>query len=149
MNYNQPGYPAAALVGWSASGGQLTFAFPEPTDVRPFAAVSLRVALDPLAATNLAAMAQVLGLELVDAAGRGALVTLGPETPALRYPSGVIGEDAFFEVPTFSGHVIMTTVRVPLTAFAGVNLASVTQLRVRFDQAGGGVVFLADVELVR
>jgi dienelactone hydrolase len=149
VNFNQPGYPAAALVSWTASGGQLTFVLPEPTDVRPFAAVSLRVAVDPLAAPNIATMAQTFGLELADAAGGRALVTLEPETPALRYPPGVIGEDVFFEVPTFSGHVIMTTVRVPLTVFAGVDLARVAQLSLLFDRTDGGAIFLADVEFVR
>jgi TPR repeat protein len=40
-------------------------------------------------------------------------------------------------------------VRVPISAFTGVNLASVAEVALIFDQTASGSLFLADVELVR
>jgi TPR repeat protein len=40
-------------------------------------------------------------------------------------------------------------VRVPISAFTGVNLASVAEVALIFDQTESGSLFLADVELVR
>jgi tetratricopeptide (TPR) repeat protein len=40
-------------------------------------------------------------------------------------------------------------VRVPISAFSGVNLASIAEVALVFDQTASGTLFVADVELVR
>jgi hypothetical protein len=49
----------------------------------------------------------------------------------------------------FTGRVPLMPVRVPISAFTGVNLASVAEVALIFDQTASGSLFLADVELVR
>ena len=43
----------------------------------------------------------------------------------------------------------MTTIRVSLADFAGVNLADVTEIALLFDRTASGNLFLGDLELVR
>ena len=43
----------------------------------------------------------------------------------------------------------MTTVRVPLVSFAGVDLSDVDEVALVFDQTASGTLFVADVEVAR
>jgi hypothetical protein len=45
--------------------------------------------------------------------------------------------------------VPLTTVRVPLSGFVGVDLSDVREVALLFDDSPSGAIFLADVEVVR
>ena len=57
--------------------------------------------------------------------------------------------DPFFKGGLFSGRVPMTTVRLPLKDFGGVNLGDIRELALVFDRTPSGSLFIGDVELVR
>jgi hypothetical protein len=44
---------------------------------------------------------------------------------------------------------VLGTVRIPLTAFRGVDRSRVTAIEIRFDRTARGRVFLTDVSFVR
>jgi len=43
----------------------------------------------------------------------------------------------------------LTTIRLPLDGFAGVDLSDVTEIAILFDQTTSGYLFLGDLELIR
>ena len=66
----------------------------------------------------------------------------------LAFPQGEIQEDAFFAPGIFTGVVPLTTLRLPLRDFAGVELTDVRELALLPDATPSGTLFVADVELV-
>ena len=113
-----------------------------------FDAVSVRAAVDPLAPLNAAAAPQAFAIRLTDRAGNVSLVPVRADEPALRYPAGATEPDEIFG-ELFTGRVPLLPVRVPISAFTGVNLARIAEVALVFDQTANGALFLADVELVR
>lgn len=144
-----PGQPAHALIRWETPGGVLRFELPVGVDnLLIFDALSVRAAIDPLAPLNPAATPQAFAIRLTDRAGNVSTVPVRADEPALRYPAGETQPDQLFG-ELFTGRVPLLPVRVPINAFTGVNLASIAEVALIFDQTESGVLFLADVELVR
>ncbi len=145
-NFTIPGNPAMAVLSWEQPGALLRFALPAGADFSAYGALSLRVAVDPLAANNAPGASQALSLRLTDAAGATATVP-APAAAELAFPQGEVRADDFFG-SLFTSVVPLTTLRVPLAAFAGVDLATVTEVALVLDATPSGTLFLADVELV-
>ena len=144
-----PGQPAHAVVNWEAPGGALRFELPMGVDnLLLFDTFSVRTAVDPLSPLNRAGAPQAFSVQVTDRSGATATVPVRPDEPALRYPAGVIEPDDLFGA-LFTGRVPLMPVRVPISAFTGVNLARVAEVALIFDQTARGSLFLADVELVR
>ena len=144
-----PGQPAHAVVSWEAPGGSLRFELPPGVDnLLLFDAVSVRTAVDPLSPLNAPGASQAFSVRLTDRQGNSAVVPVRADEPALRFPQGELGE-LFFDIPLFTGRAPLLPVRFPLAAFEGVNLASIAEVALLFDQTNSGTLFLADVELVR
>jgi dienelactone hydrolase len=144
-----PGQPAHAVVSWEAPGGSLRFELPLGVDnLLIFDAVSVRTAVDPLSPLNAGGASQSFSVRLTDRQGNSAVVPVRADEPALRFPQGELGEP-FFDIPLFTGRAPLLPVRIPLAAFEGVNLASIAEVALVFDQTDSGALFLADVELVR
>ena len=53
------------------------------------------------------------------------------------------------ETGFFTGRVPLTTIRLPLAGFAGVDLSDIAEIALIFDQTPSGTIFLADLEWVR
>ncbi len=139
-----PGQPALALVSWEQPGGALRFALPPGVGMLNFFdAISLRVGIDPLSPLNAAGEAQAFAVQLSDGAGNTAA-----DEPALQYPPGLVQEDSFFG-ELFTGRVPLTTLRLPVRAFAGVNLTDIREVALLFNAWPSGALFVADVKLVR
>ena len=144
-----PGQPAHAVVSWEAPGGSLRFELPPGVDnLLLFDAVSVRTAVDPLSPLNPDGASQAFSVQLTDRQGNSAVVPVRADEPALRFPQGELGE-LFFDIPLFTGRAPLLPVRFPLAAFEGVNLASIAEVALLFDQTDSGTLFLADVELAR
>jgi pimeloyl-ACP methyl ester carboxylesterase len=146
-----PGQPDHAVLTWDSPDAALRFTLPaESGDVRDYAALSLRAAVDPMSPLNAADAAQAFSVQLTDSAGNSSIVTTQPDEPALRFPPGlmldiaVIGTDQ-----VFSGRVPLTTIRLPLSAFTGVDLSQISEVALLFDQTPSGALFVSDVEWVR
>lgn len=144
-----PGQPAHAVVSWEAPGGALRFELPIGLDnLLIFDAISVRTGVDPLSPLNPAGAPQAFSIQVTDRSGASASVAVSPDEPALRYPAGDVQSDDNFGA-LFTGRLPLMPVRVPISAFEGVNLASIAEVALIFDQTDSGALFIADVELVR
>ncbi|MFN3330996.1 MAG: hypothetical protein ACK47M_00605 [Caldilinea sp.] len=144
-----PGQPAHAVVNWAAPGGALRFELPVGVDnLLLFDAISVRTAVDPLSPLNAVGAPQAFSVQVTDRSGVTASVAVRPDEPALRYPVGEVQSDDLFG-ELFTGRLPLMPVRVPISAFEGVNLASIAEVALVFNQTESGSLFIADVEMVR
>jgi dienelactone hydrolase len=145
-----PGQPAHAILSWEQPGAALRFALPEDAgDLSGYTSLSLRAAVDPVSPLNPAGRPQAFTVRLTDAAGRSAAGATRAGEPALQFPPGNLQEDEALATGFFTGPVPLTTIRLPLSAFAGVDLTEIRELALVFDRTPTGTLFLSDVEWVR
>ncbi|MEZ4770066.1 MAG: hypothetical protein R2844_16750 [Caldilineales bacterium] len=145
-----PGQPTLAVLSWETPDAALRFELPEGAgDLGGYTALSLRAAVDPASALNKAASPQVFSVQLTDRAGKQAVVQTRPDEPALAFPSGIMQDSDAENTGFFTGIVPLTTVRLALSDFSGVDLNDIAEIALLFDQTPGGALFLADLELVR
>jgi hypothetical protein len=149
VNLIIPGNPAMIVVSWSQRGSALRFSLLEKTGLSQFSAISLRAAVDPLSTLNKAEIYQAFTIQLVDKQGNIVSVHTRADEPALRFPDGYEKEDDTFDGGWFTGRVPLTSIRIPLSNFSGVNLAELSEIILLFDQTPSGSLFISDLELVR
>ena len=149
VNLVIPGNPAMIVTSWSQSGGALHFSLPEGMDLSQFSAISLRAAVDPLSSLNKADTYQAFTIQLVDKEGNTASVHTRVDEPALRFPDGYKEKNDSFDGGWFTGRVPLTTIRLPLSDFAGVDLTAIREINILFDQTPSGSLFISDLELLR
>jgi hypothetical protein len=136
----EPAMQAHALgelrVAWNRRGGRVVTRIPPSFgDVRSFEALSIRAVIDPSdARRNPPGAARPFTLALRDTSGRVAAVAVPRTHPAVQYPVRI---------------AVLGTVRIPLSSFAGVDLARIAEVEIRFDQAPRGRLLLTDLSFVR
>jgi hypothetical protein len=124
-------------TGWGAFGTSYTNDLPLGSrDVSAFAALQFRVSVNFADARNAAGATQNFTVVLTDGTGAQASVRVGDHSTALFYPPGTVGP-----VPK----VVLNTVRLPLSSFAGVNLSDIRSVRFNFDQTGQGALLISDL----
>lgn len=149
VNLSIPGNPAMAVVSWEKPGAALRLALPsESGDLSEYTAISLRAAVDPTSSLNPAGSYQSFSVQLTDSSGATAVIQTRPEEPALAFPVGEVQEDQTFTGGLFSGRVPMTTIRLLLSDFSGVDLSQISEIALLFDQTESGALFMGDLELV-
>lgn len=149
VNLSNPGQPALAVASWWRAGAAWRFTIPAGAgDLSQAAAISLRAAIDPLSPLNPQGQPQSFSVQLTDGAGRQAMVATARSEPALQYPPGLVTESEFFTGGLFSGPVPLTTIRLPIDRFSGVNLGDIREVAIVFDRAPSGALFMADLEWV-
>jgi hypothetical protein len=142
-----PGNPALAVVSWDKPAA-LKFAIPEgKRDLWQAAAISLRVSVDPLSPLNPKDKYQAFSVRLTDGKGVSATIATQRDEPALRFPSGEAEPDEMFG-ELFNGLAPLTTLRVLLPQFEGVDVSDIREIALVFDRAQTGSLFLADLEWV-
>ena len=73
-----------------------------------------------------------------------------PGEPALGFPPGTMQVESLHGEPAiFTGIVPLTTIRLALSDFAGVDLADIREIALLFDQRPSGTLFVGDLEWVR
>lgn len=145
-----PGNPSLMVVSWENEGSELRLALPDSTgDLSRYKAITLRAAVDPLSPLNEADTPQSFSIRLTDTAGNSATTTVQPSEPALQFPVGGIDEDGVRGEPLFTGRVPLTTVRLPLTDFEGVDLGNISEVTLVFDQTASGTLFMSDIDLAQ
>jgi dienelactone hydrolase len=149
VNLVIPGNPAMVVTSWHQSGAALRFSLPDGMDLSKFSSISLRAAVDPLSPLNNADMVQAFTIQLVDEQGNIAGVRTRMDEPALRFPPGNEEENDSFDGGWFTGRVPLTSLRVPLREFNGLNLAEIREISLLFDQTTSGALFISDVEFLR
>jgi dienelactone hydrolase len=144
-------FPATLRLAWDGAGGLYQLDLPEEfADLSSYAALSLRATVDPADSRNAPAAAaggSVVSFSMVlrDAAGGAAVVRLPEGIPALAFPPGELRTG---ETPLWSGLTPLSSIRIPLGAFQGVDLSQVAGLAFSFDGPEKGAIRIADLEFV-
>lgn len=124
-------------TGWNNFTGNYRNNLPAGLgNVSGFQAVQFRVSVNFTDLRNLEDLAQDFRVRLTDASGASASVRVSDVSRALFFPPGKV-----FPVPK----VVLNTVRVPLSAFGGVNLNNVRSVQFTFDERLQGAVLISDV----
>ena len=145
-----PGQPSHAVVSWEGPGAALRFVLPEGAgDLSGYTALSLRAAIDPASPRNAVDSPQAFSVQLTDRAGNRATAQTRPGEPALGFPPGTMQVDSVMPTGFFTGLVPLTTIRLALRDFAGIDLANIGEIALLFDQRPSGSLFVGDLEWVR
>jgi len=125
------------ITGWNNFTGNYTNNIPAALgNVSNFQAIQFRVSVNFADVRNLEGLAQDFRVVLTDAAGNWTSVRVSDVSSALYFPPGEVGP-----VPK----VVLNTVRVPLSAFTGVNLNNVRSVQFTFNERLQGGVLITDV----
>ena len=145
-----PGQPAHAVISWDKPGAALRFAVPKGAgDLSGYAALSLRAAVDPASPLNATGQPQAFSVQLTDRAGNSAVLQTRPDEPALGFPPGEMQGVSATETGFFTGIVPLTTIRLALSDFVGVDLTDIREIALLFDRTPSGSLFVGDLEWVR
>jgi hypothetical protein len=132
-------------VQWDAADAQLSLEIPAAqADLSGYATLHMRVLVDMFDPRNAEVESQSLRVALVDAGGNEASVTLPPSEPALIRDQGE--RDSLWNWGLYP--LRARSVRIPLSAFEGVDLARIRSVDLIFDQTPQGSLLLSDVEFV-
>ena len=124
-------------TGWNNFTGNYRNDIPAALgNVSGFQAIQFRVSVNFADVRNLADLAQDFRVLLTDASGSSASVRVSDVSSALYFPPGEVGP-----VPK----VVLNTVRVPLSAFGGINLNAVRSVQLTFNERLQGGVLITDV----
>ena len=124
-------------TGWNDITGNYRNNIPAALgNVSGFQAVQFRVSVNFADVRNFAGLAQDFRVVLTDASGSSASVRVSDVSGALFFPPGEV-----LAVPK----VVLNTVRIPLSAFSGVNLNAVRSVQFTFNERLQGGVLITDV----
>ena len=124
-------------TGWNNFTGNYRNDIPAALgNVSGFQAIQFRVSVNFADTRNLEDLAQDFRVVLTDASGSSSSVRVSDVSGALFFPPGNVGP-----VPK----VVLNTVRVPLSAFGGVNLNNVRTMQLTFNERLAGGVLITDV----
>ncbi len=124
-------------TGWINFNGSYTNLVPGSAgNVSGFQAVQFRISVNFADPRNVALLAQDFRVILKDASGSESSVRVSDFSSALYFPPGEVGP-----VPK----IVLNTVRLPLSAFGGVNLNNIRSVQFKFDERLEGAVLITDV----
>jgi hypothetical protein len=146
MPHTTPSAFASSLRGlsqldsrWSATTAKITNDLPSgQRDVSGYTAVVFRVGVNFGFAP--AGLSSDFSVSLVDGASVTRSTPVSSYSGALFFPPGTVSP-----VPK----LLLNTVRIPLSAFAGANLTDIRQVAFQFDQRTGGAVLISDIAFVK
>lgn len=123
--------------GWTSASGSLQDDLPPSLrNVSGFQAIQFRVVVDFSDPRNVTGVPQDFHVALTDTSGFTATVAVSTVSSALYFPPGET-----IVVPK----IVLSTVRIPLSAFRRVNLNAVKSVVFQFDQKPQGNVLVDDV----
>jgi hypothetical protein len=124
-------------TGWNNLAGNYKNELPSSLgNVSGFQAVQFRVGVNFTDPRNVAGLAQNFRVKLTDSAGSSASVRVSDVSGALYFPPGSVAP-----VPK----LVLNTVRIPLSAFGGVNLNNIRSVEFTFNEQAQGAVLVTDV----
>lgn len=124
-------------TGWNNLTGNYRNELPiAVSNVSGFQAIQFRIGVNFADARNLEGLAQNFRVVLTDAGGSTASVRVSDVSSALYFPPGSVGP-----VPK----LVLNTIRIPLSAFGGVNLHNIRAVEFAFNEQAQGAVLVTDV----
>jgi dienelactone hydrolase len=147
---SQPGNPEQWVISWEGTDGSYKVTVPEASrDLSGYESLQLRAVVDPLSELNPEGQPQAFSVRLTDSTGAAAVVPL-TNKPALAYPYGAtITFEERPDVPLWDNNLLLSSIRVPLAQFAGIDLRDVQSVALVFDTTGSGTIFVSDLELLQ
>jgi hypothetical protein len=125
------------MTGWSAATATLVHDIPAgQRNVSGFEALRFRAGVNFDDARNAAGMAQDFTVTLTDGAAATGSVRVSNSSRSLFFPPGTINA-----VPK----IFLNMVRIPLSAFVGINLTDVRSITFKFDQNPQGALMVTDL----
>jgi hypothetical protein len=126
--------------GWTAASAFWRNDLPSGSrNVSGFRALQFRASVNFDDARNPIGSPQDFTVRLTDGTGATASAAVSSHSPALFYPPGSVSR-----VPK----VLLNAVRIPLTAFGGINLSDVRSVEFRFNQTSSGALLITDLAFV-
>jgi dienelactone hydrolase len=151
--FHPPGgapFPDTLRLAWDGAHGLYQLALPAAAaDLTRYAALSLRVAVDPADSRNWSRPGSPVphfSVVLRDTAGGVAIVPVPAGIPALAFPAGELRTQG--DASLWTGFTPLSSVRIPLSAFEGIDLSRIAGLAFSFDGPESGAVRIADLEFV-
>jgi len=132
---------------WSGPDGKARWPV---SDLSGYAALTLYVAVDSSDPANPPGTSQSFTVSLTDNQSRVNSVLIPHGTSALAWHDGKVLTVDNFDLPdllVWDGFMPLGALRIPLTLFDAVDLASVSELAITFDQTQSGAVMLSGVYL--
>lgn len=149
-NARQPHTTPSARASEKRGLSQLKFGWDSPTafwqndlpagsrDVSGYAVLQFRATVNFEDARNLPGQAQDFSVRLTDGAGTSATTKVSNWSQALFFPPG---GPRVTPLPK----IVLNTIRIPLSAFAGITLTDVQAIRFMFDQRPSGALLVSDL----
>lgn len=133
---------AQLRLAWTGQSGVLTHELPGPErDVSGFRVLQFRAFVDYSDPLNPPGAPQDFTVEFEDVQGTVVGVSVSANSGALFYPPSASYPEESTGVP----RAVFNTARIPLQAFAGVDLEHVRWVRLVFNRTRAGAVNLADL----
>jgi hypothetical protein len=141
----QPGQSDQLRLSWT--GPRATFSTPlssEAQDLSKFDMLHLRALVDPTAFLNAPKLPQSFSVILQDTTGLSSTVKVPSKTPALGYQPGAPSTTFY----GWNGLAPMSSIRIPLSDFKGVDLSRVNSVGLALDGQPTGSILIADLEFL-
>jgi len=136
-------------TGWNDVTGNYKNELPPALgDVSGFQAVQFRVSVNYDDVRNPAGVPQNFRVVLTDASGSSASVRVSDVSSALFYPPGSVRSIRDLSSGAALGPVprlVLNTVRIPLSAFGGVDLKTIRSVQFTFNEQAQGGIVITDV----
>ena len=124
-------------LGWDDPTASLTNAIPGGRDVSSYAVIQFRAVVNFDDARNTGP--QDLSVVLTDGNGNSSSQVVSTSSRALFFPPGSV--ESTRAVPK----IVQNTVRIPLSAFRGVDLTNIVSVTLNYDQTPAGALMLSDL----
>jgi uncharacterized lipoprotein YbaY len=141
----QPGQPDQLRLSWTGPNAVFSTTLPyEAQDLSQFEMLHLRALVDPTAFLNAPQLLQSFSVIVQDLEGDTSTVKVSAKTPALAYQPGA-PDTKFYG---WSGLAPLSSIRIPLSAFTGVDLSRVHTIALALDGQPTGSILIADLEFL-
>ncbi len=141
----QPGQPDQLRLSWTGPQAVFSTTLPyEAQNLSQFEMLHLRALVDPTAFLNAPQLPQSFSVIVHDTAGDSATVKVLAKTPALTYQLGA-PDTKFYG---WNGLAPMSSIRIPLSDFDGVDLSRVASIALALDGQPTGSILIADLEFL-
>ncbi len=141
----QPGQSDQLRLSWTGPRAVFATQLPyEAQDLSGFDMLHLRALVDPTAFLNAPKLPQSFSVRLQDTTGLSATVKVSDKTPALTYQPGAPKATTY----AWDGLAPMSSIRIPLSVFQGIDLSSISSIALLLDGQPTGSILIADLEFL-
>lgn len=143
-----PKYIGMLNLSWEKKGASFITTLPDSVkDISGYSALSLYIAVDPANDLNPKDTNQSLTIRIKDNNGNYSKVLVDPSAPAMTHAKGELIENEYADF--WSTYSPLSSLRIPIKYFQGVDLTSINSIEILFDQTDSGALMLGEIALLR